>query len=142
MAFTVHLPENLESRLRMCAQTMSVSEEDLVRRALDAYLDVPSGSWDDMEDEDEAPGPTAPSEVAPRDVRLVPIASSMISAAGYDVAAKEMEIVFTSGDTYRYARVPRRVYDGLLASTSKGRYMREYVIDCYPTYPVDRRRRR
>jgi hypothetical protein len=65
----------------------------------------------------------------------------MIHAVGYDAARQELEVVFNSGRIYRYERVPREVYDGLLAADSKGQYMRACVIDVYPDREVSRRRR-
>ena len=73
---------------------------------------------------------------------MVAVDSSMITAVGYDSETHELEVQFTSGRTYRYTNVPREVYDGLLAADSKGQYMHANVIDCYPYYPVSRRRRR
>lgn len=72
---------------------------------------------------------------------LVQVDSSMIHAVGYDSAKQELEVVFNSGRIWRYTGVPPEVYDELLAAESKGRYMREEIIDCYPDYQVSRRRR-
>ena len=75
-------------------------------------------------------------------MELVRVESSMIEAVGYEPTTQELEVVFTSGKTYRYTGVPREVYEGLLAAESKGRYMHAHIIDVYPYYPVSRRRRR
>ena len=74
-------------------------------------------------------------------MQLVTVESSMIHAVGYDEDAQEMEVVFTSGRIWRYQKVPREVYEELLAAGSKGQYMRACVIDVYPDYEVSRRRR-
>lgn len=73
---------------------------------------------------------------------MIPVESSMIRAVGYDPATKELEVVFTSGRIYRYTDVPHKVYEGLVAAESKGRYMRAHILDAYDYYPVTRRRRR
>lgn len=58
--------------------------------------------------------------------------SSMIDLVGYDAAEKILEVRFVnSGKTYQYFDVPKKVYKGLLEAPSKGRYMSDYVIDCY-----------
>ena len=75
-------------------------------------------------------------------MELVTVESSMIHAVGYDDAEQELEVVFTSGKTYRYTGVPRTVYEDLLAADSKGQYMRANVIGIYPDYPLSRRGRR
>jgi hypothetical protein len=72
-------------------------------------------------------------------MELIPVESSMIHAVGYNPTTQELEVVFTSGQTYRYTEVPREVYEGLLAAESKGRYMRAQIIDVYPYYSVAHR---
>nr|WP_309694535.1 KTSC domain-containing protein [Armatimonas sp.] len=73
---------------------------------------------------------------------LVTVDSSMLHAVGYDEEAKELEAVFASGKVYRYEGVPKEVYEELLASDSKGSFMRNAIIDCYPDYPVRTKRGR
>jgi hypothetical protein len=74
-------------------------------------------------------------------MRLIEVESTMIRAVGYDTAAGEMEVVFESGRVWRYRDVPPEVYEQLLASGSKGGYMRDFIIDCYLDYEVTRRHR-
>jgi hypothetical protein len=71
---------------------------------------------------------------------LVKVESSMISAVGYDEATSELEAHFHDGAVWHYRAVPRTVYEELLASSSKGGYMRDFVIDCYRDYRVKRKR--
>ena len=75
-------------------------------------------------------------------MQLTTVESSMIHAVGYDEESGEMEVVFNSGQVYRYVDVPRAEYEGLLASESKGRYMRAHIIGLYADYKVRGRRRR
>lgn len=75
-------------------------------------------------------------------MQLTTVESSMIHAVGYDEASSELEVVFNSGQVYRYVDVPRAEYEGLLASESKGRYMRARIIGLYADYKVTGRRRR
>jgi hypothetical protein len=72
-------------------------------------------------------------------MKLTPVSSSMILAVGYDTAAKELEVVFSSGAVWRYQEVPRKVFKELLAAESKGSYMRACVIGVYPEYRLRRR---
>jgi hypothetical protein len=67
---------------------------------------------------------------------LETVDSSMIHAAGYDEDERELEVVFNSGEVYRYENVDKEVYEGLVAADSKGRYMRAHIIDMYPYYKV------
>jgi hypothetical protein len=48
--------------------------------------------------------------------------SSTVKSAGYDPAARELEIEFASGELYRYSDVPEAVFQGLQNADSKGRY--------------------
>ena len=75
-------------------------------------------------------------------MQLTTVESSMIHAVGYDPEARTLEVVFTSGKTYCYEDVPPEEYEGLMAAESKGRYMRDNIIDMYPYYPLSHRRRR
>jgi hypothetical protein len=44
-----------------------------------------------------------------------------------------LEVVFKRKCVYRYRDVPKKVYEGLLNADSKGSYMRDLIIDMYPT---------
>lgn len=63
---------------------------------------------------------------------LKPTDSSMLHAIGYSREGRVLEVVFNTGGVYFYEGVPRRIYQGLLHSTSKGTYMREHIIGKYP----------
>ena len=58
--------------------------------------------------------------------------SSMLYAAGYDPKTQTLEVVFNSGGIYRYSDVPPEVYEGLITTESKGRYMWMNVLNLYP----------
>ncbi|MGB3495574.1 MAG: KTSC domain-containing protein [Elainellaceae cyanobacterium] len=60
------------------------------------------------------------------------VESSMIQAFGYDETQQILLVIFNSGKTYEYSEVPKNIYEELLMSGSKGSYMRDLVIDCYP----------
>jgi uncharacterized protein CbrC (UPF0167 family) len=74
-------------------------------------------------------------------MQLQTVESSMIHAVGYDEEAQTLEVVFNTGKTYQYFEVPSDTYEGLMESDSKGSYMRNYVIDCYPYRQLRRKRR-
>jgi len=56
----------------------------------------------------------------------------MLYAVGYDPKTQTLEVVFNSGGIYRYADVPPQVYEDLLQTDSKGRYMWMNVLNLYP----------
>jgi hypothetical protein len=73
---------------------------------------------------------------------LTTVDSSMVHAIGYDDETSELEIVFNSGKIYRYKDVEKEIYEELLASSSKGSFLRGNIFDCYEDYQVRSRRGR
>ena len=65
----------------------------------------------------------------------------MIYAVGYDAKNHTLEVVFNSGGTYQYYDVPKSTYKELMAAESKGRYMRDCIIDVYDWAPISRKRK-
>jgi hypothetical protein len=53
---------------------------------------------------------------------LVPVASSLLTAIGYDPDVQVLEVEFQNGDVYRYTSVPQEIYSELQAAPSKGSY--------------------
>lgn len=66
-------------------------------------------------------------------MELHTVDSSMIQAFGYEADSQTLLVIFNSGKTHQYLEVPKEIYEQLLAAGSKGSYMRDFVIDCYPT---------
>lgn len=52
----------------------------------------------------------------------VELMSESIPAAEYDERLQELKLTFTDGRSYRFAGVPRAVFDGLVAADSPGSY--------------------
>lgn len=60
--------------------------------------------------------------------KLVRVESSSIDSVGYDPDSRRLFVRFVeSGNAYVYSNVPKRVFDELLASNSKGRYFNEQI---------------
>jgi hypothetical protein len=75
-------------------------------------------------------------------VPLLPVDSSMMSHVGYDPATQTLTVLFGSGKLYEYSGVEPEVYEALMASSSKGSFMRNEIFDCYPDRLVKGRGRR
>ena len=73
---------------------------------------------------------------------LHPVESSMMSHVGYDPTTQTLTILFKSGKTYLYSDVEQEIYDELMLSSSKGRFFRDMIDDCYPYQLVGKRTRR
>jgi hypothetical protein len=52
-----------------------------------------------------------------------PVTSSNIAEVGYSDQDQVLELLYTSGLTYQYFEVPRRVFEELLQAESIGRYV-------------------
>jgi hypothetical protein len=65
-------------------------------------------------------------------VKRVSLESSVIAEVGYDAAVAVLEIVFTTGELYRYFAVPPSVHRGLLAARSAGEFFSSRIRDVYP----------
>lgn len=57
--------------------------------------------------------------------------SSVIVTVGYDDSAGILEVVFRTGRTYRYFRVPEKAYDELLHADSVGGYFNREIRPRY-----------
>ncbi len=73
---------------------------------------------------------------------MLPVVSSMIAGVGYDEETRELDILFSSGKTYRYFDVPADVYAMLLDAELKGQFFNEEIKGTYRYTEVGKRRRR
>ena len=62
-----------------------------------------------------------------------PVNSSDICSVGYDAESRILEIEFHSGGIYHYAKVPEKLYRGLMQASSKGSYFHRNIRERYPT---------
>ena len=70
-------------------------------------------------------------------MKFVPVNSRMILGVRYNAKTWEMDIVFRTGEKYRYKRVPRGVYDELMSADSHGQYMHKKVLGHYDYERLD-----
>jgi hypothetical protein len=61
----------------------------------------------------------------------VRVVSSNIRSVGYEADIEILEVEFTSGSIYQYFDVPESEYEGLMNTSSKGRYLNQNIKDCY-----------
>lgn len=64
-------------------------------------------------------------------VRFRSVNSSMLRRIRYDPQKRFLDVVFRTGEKYRYKDVPADEYDGLMAAQSHGKYMQARIIDHY-----------
>jgi len=61
------------------------------------------------------------------------VTSSMLRRIRYDPRNRFLDVVFRTGETYRYKGVPLDEYNKLMKAESHGKYMQVHVIDHYET---------
>lgn len=64
-------------------------------------------------------------------MKHVPVESSNIQSVAYDEENKAMEILFKSGQTYRYAGVSPETHQSLMNSKSKGGFFQKNIVGTY-----------
>lgn len=57
--------------------------------------------------------------------------STSLSSAEYDTVEKILTITFNSGSSYRYADVPKEVYQELIEAKSAGKFFQTYIKPVY-----------
>jgi len=62
-------------------------------------------------------------------MKLKPLDSEMLVAAGYDEKSYCLLAVFRTGEKYRYKNVPLFVYEGLISADSIGQFMHKYILN-------------
>jgi len=60
-----------------------------------------------------------------------PVSSSNLKSVGYDQTSNTLEIEFHGGRVYQYYNVPKRIYQGLMAASSHGKYHHRRIKDSY-----------
>ena len=64
-------------------------------------------------------------------MEMIPVASRVIAAVGYDSSTQALGIQFRSWRTYIYSGVPSAVFNELMLAESKGRYYNRRIRGKY-----------
>jgi hypothetical protein len=65
-------------------------------------------------------------------MQSVPLESTLLASASYHGRRRLLDVIFHSGELYRYFNVPSACYQGLLAADSKGTYFNLHIRNCFP----------
>jgi hypothetical protein len=65
------------------------------------------------------------------EVRFKTVNSSMLRRVRYDPKNRFLDVVFRTGEIYRYQGVPPDEYNRLMNAESHGKYMQMHIIDRY-----------
>jgi hypothetical protein len=61
-------------------------------------------------------------------IKWIPVESEMLEFVRYDEKAQHLDVIFRTGDKYRYFKVPPLEYEGLMSTRSKGQYMHKRIL--------------
>ena len=56
------------------------------------------------------------------------VASSNVVAIGYDRPTGTLEVEFLKGAVYQYYGVPEHMYNEIMSTPSKGRFLNTYIV--------------
>lgn len=59
------------------------------------------------------------------------VASSNIASIGYDAPSQTLEVEFLNGTIYQYYGVTENMYDELMKTGSKGRFLNAYIKNAH-----------
>ena len=59
------------------------------------------------------------------------VISTNVISVGYDATTETLEVEFKSG-IYQYYNVPQSIYDQMMISESKGKFLNVYIKPVYP----------
>lgn len=62
------------------------------------------------------------------EIKMHPVVSSNILAAGYDKDTKTLKITFSNGATYTYSGVPLAMYEGIFTADSAGKFVQQFIV--------------
>ena len=60
--------------------------------------------------------------------RFIAVESDMLEYVRYDEDARHLDVIFHTGDKYRYFGVPPFEYEGLMSAESIGQYMHKRIL--------------
>jgi len=67
----------------------------------------------------------------PKEIQHADVESSSIRSLGYDDEKRELHVAFHDTGRYVYHNVPKHIYDGLMMSGSKGKYIHSTIKGKY-----------
>jgi hypothetical protein len=106
---------------------LALSERERATLAANLIDSLPDRNSDDGDDDDDKSGPG----------RFKAVRSSMLRKVRYDPKKRFLDVVFRTGEIYRYKDVPQHVYNELMEAESHGKYMQRHIIDQYETIRLD-----
>lgn len=73
-----------------------------------------------------------PETKKPLAIKMHPVISSNVAAAGYDEKSETLKIRFSNGQEYEYSGAPKWAYEGIFTAESPGKFVRDYIVKGKP----------
>lgn len=77
-------------------------------------------------------------EVVNAEIKNAKVISSNIAEIGYNSESQVMEVVFNNGNKYRYAKVPKDIFDGFGKAESLGAFLAANIKGKYLAFRIEK----
>ena len=103
------------------------------------FLEIPAPiqAYEGLQDLNELIAEPPPLLEEEETFAMLPVASTMASAIGYDSENEVLQIEFNSGAVYQYSDIDEDTFEDLYASDAIGRYYNQYIKGKYQSERID-----
>lgn len=103
------------------------------------FLEIPAPiqAYEGLQDLNELIAEPPPLLEEEETFAMLPVASTMASAIGYDSENEVLQIEFNSGAVYQYSDIDEDTFEDLYSSDAVGRYYNQYIKGKYQSQRID-----
>ncbi|MEL6458638.1 MAG: KTSC domain-containing protein [Cyanobacteria bacterium J06636_27] len=103
------------------------------------FLEIPAPiqAYEGLQDLNELIAEPPPLLEEEEPFAMLPVASTMASAVGYDSENEVLQIEFNSGAVYQYSDIDEDTFEDLYSSDAIGRYYNQYIKGKYQSERID-----
>ena len=103
------------------------------------FLEIPAPiqAYQGLQDLNELIAEPPPLLEEEESFAMLPVASTMASAIGYDSENEVLQIEFNSGAVYQYSDIDEHTWEDLHSSDAVGRYYNQYIKGKYQSQRID-----
>lgn len=103
------------------------------------FLEIPAPvqAYEGLQDLNELIAEPPPILEEEETFAMLPVASTMASAIGYDSDNEVLQIEFNSGAVYQYSDIDEDTWEDLYSSNAIGKYYNQYIKGKYQSQRID-----
>ncbi|MBV6622936.1 MAG: KTSC domain-containing protein [Rivularia sp. (in: Bacteria)] len=103
------------------------------------FLEIPAPiqAYEGLQDLNELIAEPPPLLEEEESCAMLPVASTMASAIGYDSENEVLQIEFNSGAVYQYSDIDEDTWEDLYSSDAVGKYYNQYIKGKYQSQRID-----